>query len=183
MKLIASLFSKLTPDPIAKLRTIAAANARELKAVDDLTAEYQRVQEAEHAARNRVESDPTAENVRNATELAAALPATLRAIGTTSARAAITARINCAARTLEALRHALPTVRARLEQERDEILKLERQISARVGTDEIRESAALVRLNEEIRRCDAYANTLATCTGRSEDFDAITKIQRFALGQ
>lgn len=181
MNLIHRLFLKLAPDPLAPLRLVDASNEKDLALLHSLHDEAQRARDEEHAARNAAANDPTPENFQRANDLGATLPARLGAIGANGSRAAITIRSRVVKRTLPVLVAALPAVKERLEMEKKEVLELEAKIAARVGVGVERESAALSKLNEEIRRCDNFARTL---TGYGpEDYDAVQKVLRFALGQ
>ncbi|MEN9572421.1 MAG: hypothetical protein RL514_276 [Verrucomicrobiota bacterium] len=182
MNLIQRLFLKLSPDPLAPLRKIEAENGKDIAWLESLSEQQAEARRAEHAARNEAEHNPNDETFRRSVELTATLPLRLLAIGSNSARAAHTIRGRIVARTLEPLKAALPIVKERLEKELAEIVEAEAVIAARVGVETQRESPAVARLNEELRRCDAFKNLLNEVRPGGEDFDRVRKVLKFALG-
>lgn len=180
MNLIARLFAKLTPDPLAELRKVQVQNAEDFGWLDDEHRLVREAQEAEHAARNALQAEPTEANFRRSAELTALLPARIKACAQARVLAAGSIRNRIVERTLPPLRVALPRVREQLEKERAAILKTEAEIAERIGVEAQRESPAVAKLNEEIRRGESLERRIVATT--PEDSDLVRKAVGFCLG-
>lgn len=180
MTLIQKLLAKIVPDPLGELRKIQEQNAADFGWLDDEHRLVREAQEEEHAARNALQAEPTEANFRRSAELTALLPARIKACAQARVLAAASIRNRIVERNLPALRDALPRVREQLEKERAAILKTETEIAERIGVEAQRESPAVAKLNEEIRRGEMLERRIAAAT--PEDADLVRKAVGFCLG-